>query len=81
MDNQQLKDWQETAIMVERKRLAMCVEADKLKRRERISTAFMAAMLSNPEILDSFSGYNIIAIEAIEQTDALISALDKDLNP
>lgn len=53
-------------------------EKERLKeRRERIATKLMAGLLSNPAIIDCFGTCNLIAKEALEQTDALIKALDE----
>ena len=47
------------------------------ERRERIATALMAGLLSNPGIVDCFGACNLIAKEALDGTDALIKALDE----
>lgn len=47
------------------------------ERRERIATKLMAGLLSNPAIIDCFGTCNLIAKEALEQTNALIRKLDE----
>lgn len=75
MNEQQLKDWRETALYVEQERLRMLKEADKEQRRERLATAIMAGIYANPAhaAIDD----KMAALCAIDGADALIKALER----